>query len=270
MAFDYIKNLFKKKPQEAENDRIIVGDERYSEQTEGYNRLKDNLLYLNTDGTKTVIQIESSVAGEGKTTITANLAVSLGLTDKKIIAIDLDFRRPKLHRKFGISRDNGIAEFMRGESGKKDVIKSTDYKNVDIITRGGNVFNPSLILTSPKFKTLIAELREEYDYVLLDCAPVLLVSDFIHIAQVSDGVLFLVAYASTTKSQVAEAIKELKKNGADVLGTVFSKYDRKKDKYREGYHYYYKKHYLAIDDESDLNEKHDRIKNVIQSSKKDD
>lgn len=270
MTLDFIKNLFKKKPQETDNDKIVVGDESNPEKAEGYNRLKDNVLYLNTDGTKKVIQVESAVAGEGKTTVTANLAVSLGLTDKKIVVLDLDFRRPKLHRKFGVSRDTGIAEYMRGDIEKKDAIKNTGYKNVDIITRGGNVYNPSLILTSPKFKALIGELKEEYDYVLLDCAPVLLVSDFIHISQVSDGVLFLVAYGSTTKNQVTEAVKELKKNGAKVLGTVFTKYDSKKDKYGEGYHYYYRKHYSENTDESLSDEKHERIKSIIEKSNKND
>ena len=91
---------------------------------------------------------------------------------------------------------------------------------------------------------MIAHLREKYDYVLLDCPPVLLVSDYIHISKVSDGVLFIVAHAKTTKGQVAEAIKELKKNGANVLGAVFSMYDAKKSKYYRGGNYptrYYRK-----------------------------
>ena len=99
--------------------------------------------------------------------------------------------------------------------------------------------NPALILVSDKFKALIAELKEKYDYVFLDCAPILLVSDYIHISKVSDGVLFIVAHASTTKKQVAEAVKELRKNGANILGSVFTMYDKKKDKDFYGYGNYY-------------------------------
>lgn len=234
--------LFKKKKKRTMEgeERIVVKENSMSSKAEGYNRLTDNILYLNADGKNKVIQIESSVSHEGKTTVTCNLAVSLGLTDKKVIVVDLDFRKPRVQQRLGLTIDNGISEYMLGELTKDQIIKHSKYKNVDVITRGAKIYNSSLILVSDKFKNFIAELRAEYDYVLLDCAPVLQVSDYIHIAQVSDGVLFLVAYGSTTRSQVSDAIKELKKNGANLLGTVFSMYDRKKDR---GYDYYGKGYY---------------------------
>lgn len=216
---------------------------------EDYNRLKDNLLYMNADGKTKVFQIESSVAGEGKTTVACNLAVSLGMTDKKVIVVDLDFRRPRVHRMFGMSRETGISDYFLGNATLENIIRDSGYKNVEIITRGSEVYNPSLILVSDKFKSLIAELKEKYDYVFLDCAPVLQISDYIHILKVSDGVLFMVAYASTTKKQVAEAVKELRKNGANILGSVFTMYDRKKDKDFYGYGRQYK--YYLKDDEDD-------------------
>lgn len=240
----------KKKNKHVGNGKILVGES--GGHVEGYNRLKDNILYLNADGKNKVIQIESAVSGEGKTTVICNLAVSLGQTDKKVIVVDLDFRRPRTHRLFGVTKDVGVAEFMLGESGKEEIVKHTEYKNVDVITRGAEIYNSALVLVSDKFKELIADLREEYDYVLLDCAPVLQVSDFIHIAKISDGVLFLVAYASTTKAQVAEAVKELRKNGANILGTVFTMYDRKKDKdYAAGgkYYGYYRSYEKDVDPE---------------------
>lgn len=232
--------FFKKKKKSVEDVGIIVKENSMSSKIEGYNRLKDNILYLNADGTKKVIQVESSVSHEGKTTIACNLAVSLGLTDKKVVVVDLDFRRPRVQQRFDISIDNGISEYMLGTLDKKDLIKHTKYKNVDVITRGAKIYNSSLVLISDKFKALIDELRNEYDFVLLDCAPVLQVSDYINILRVSDGVLFLVAYGSTTRNQVSDAVKELKNNGAEILGTVFSMYDRKKDK---GYSYYGKGYY---------------------------
>ena len=228
--------LFKKKKQISYHDRIIVHETAKGRIVEGYNRLKDNLLYLNADGNTKVIQIESSSAKEGKTTVASNLGVSLGLTDKKVLIVDLDFRRPKIHRVFEVANDIGIAEYVLDKNTKEQIIKKTKYKNLDIITRGAEIFNSSLVLVSDKFKGLIASLREEYDYIILDCAPVLNVSDYIHISKVSDGVIFLMAYGITTKSQVVEAIKELKKNNARILGSVFSMYD---DKYGNYNYYYY-------------------------------
>lgn len=223
-------------------DKIVIKENAISNKIEGYNRLKDNLMYLNADGKNKVIQIESSISHEGKTTVACNLAVSLGLTDKKVIVVDLDFRRPRVQHRFDASIDGGIAEFMLGTLSKKEIIKKTAYRNVEIVTRGEKIYNPSAVLVSEKFKNFIKELREEYDYVLLDCAPVLQVSEYIHILQVSDGVIFVAAYGMTTKSQVAEAVKELRKNGANILGTVMSMYDPKANKtggyYQNAYGYY--------------------------------
>ena len=104
------------------------------------------------------------------------------------------------------------------------------------------VYNPSVILVSERFKNFIKELREEYDYVLLDCAPVLQISEYIHILQVSDGVIFVAAYGSTTKGQITDAVKELRKNGANILGSIMSMYDSKADK-RYGYYQNYAYNY---------------------------
>lgn len=239
--------LFKKRDKKViHEDKIIVNEKTISGKVEGYNRLKDNILYLNADGNTKVIQIESSVMHEGKTTVATNLAVSLGFTDKKVVVVDLDFRKANVHRRFNMHNDKGLSEYMLGSIDYDGLVQHTQYKNVDLITRGGKVYNSSVILVSDKFKQLMAKLREEYDFVILDCAPVLQVSDYINILSVSDGVLFLVAYGMTTRNQVTDAVKELKKNGARLLGTVFTMYDRKKDKgYGYGYGKYYGKGYYS-------------------------
>ena len=244
-------SLFKKREQLDKFGKIYV-NETDSAKFEDYNRLKDNVLYMNVDGNTKVIQIESALMSEGKTTVVSNLAVSLGLTNKKVIVVDLDFRRPKVHRMFSLSKDVGVAEYVLEDKNLEDVIKTTQYKNVDIITRGAKVYNSSLLLVSDKFKKLIAELREKYDFVFLDCAPVLQISDYIHVSKVSDGVLFLVAYGLTTKTQVFEAVKQLKQNNAKILGTVFTMYDNKSDKASYNKENYYKYRYIehpTIDEE---------------------
>ncbi len=230
---------FKKKKKSTFQSKIIISEDYSSVGSTGYTRLKDNILYMNADGKCKVIQIESSLSHEAKTTVISNLAVSLGITEKKVVVLDLDFRRPKLHRMFELEKENGIAEYMQKDVKVDDIIKRTKYKNVDIITRGSDIYNPSITFLSEKFANLIAELKEKYDYVLLDCAPVLQVSDYIHISKISDGVLFVIAYAKTTKNQVIEAINLLKKNNIKIFGTVFSMYDRKRDKEYNPYYKYY-------------------------------
>ena len=231
--------LLKKKNMQKGLSKIVVTEKTTGGYAEGYNRLRDNVLFLNAAGNTKVIQIESSVANECKTTVTCNLAVSLGYAGKKVVVVEADFRRPNAHRLFKADGDTGIAEFIMDKASKDEIVKHTDYPNVDLITRGGEITNPSLVFLSDKFKELIAELREKYDYVLLDCAPALQVSDYIHIAKVSDGVILLVAYATTSKFAVADAVAELKKNDVKLLGTVFTMYDRKKDYgHAFGYKYY--------------------------------
>ena len=250
--------MFFKKKKSNQNDipEIIVSENASGAKIEGYNRLRDNILFLNADGNNKVIQVESSIAHEGKTTVATNLAVSLGLTDKKVIVVDLDFHRPKVHRFLNTSIENGMAEYVLGQADIKDVIKHTDYKNVDIISRGAKIYNASVVFISDKFKTLIKTLREEYDYIILDCAPILQVSDYINISQVADGVLFLVAYGITTRSQVSDAIKELNKNNTKIFGTVFTMYDRKKSIYGENVYYgkgYYSYYRSSLEEENKNN-----------------
>ena len=205
---------------------------------EAYTRLKDNILYYCVDGSKKVIQIESSVAGESKTTTVANLAVSLGSAEKKVCVVDLDFRKPRIHRLFHIENKNGMSDFMIDKCTKEELIKQTEYKNVSIINRGGEINNPSVILTSHKIEELFDDLRKEFDIVLVDCPPVLLISDYIHISRLTDGVLFVVAYGKTKKKQVTEAINLLKKNNLDIIGSVFTFFDPKKSNSYSEYTYY--------------------------------
>lgn len=244
-----------KRKKEKFDSRIVIAENSTRVGSKGYTRLKDNILYLNADGKHKVIQIESSLSHECKTTVSANLAVSLGYTDKKVIILDLDFRRPRTHRMFKLQKEVGIAEYLLGNLSEQEIIKQTGYKNVDIITRGAEIYNPSLAFVSDKFKELIDSLREKYDFIILDCAPILQVSDYIHISKFSDGVLFLVAFGITTKAQVVEAVNELKKNNIEILGTVFTMYDRKKDREYNAYYKYYTyedEYYMDAKDDDEI------------------
>ncbi len=229
--------FFKKNRRKDLGVRKIVIGKGTTRRAMGYNRLTDNVLYMGTDGKNRVIQMESSCAAEGKSTICCNLAVSLGMTNKKVLVVDLDFHRPTTHMIFGLGKAQGIGEYMLGEATREQIIKKTEYENVDLVTVGDNVHNSSFILISDMFKNLIDSFRKDYDYILLDCAPVLMVSDYIHISKVSDGVLFVVAYGTTTKNNAVDAVNELRRNDIKILGSVLSMYEEDRDGYYGGYYY---------------------------------
>ena len=256
-----ITGIFKKKRIQRD-EAIVISKGGNSAFEESYNRLKDNILYCCGDEAHKVIQIESSIAGEGKTTLVSNLAVSLALNDKKVIVVDFDLRKSRIHRPFKVSKEIGIGEYASGEKTKEEIIKHTEY-GVDVITRGKKIYNASLVLSSQKIKDLISELKEEYDFVLLDCPPVLIISDYINITRFSDAVIFVVAAGYTKKSAVKEAYNLLIRAGANVIGSVMTFAEEsmhgysyyKYGKYgKYGYHYGYR-YYNSYGDKTDDEEK---------------
>lgn len=232
----------RKKHYEDRHNVIVVGKPGYENVTESFNRLKDNILYFNVDKKTNVILLSSATSREGKTTIITNLAVSLGLNDKKVVIVDCDLRAPKVHRPFEVSNDLGISNYMLENLSLEDVVTKTAYENVDLICRGPKIENPSAVITSNKFKELIYTLKEQYDYVLVDCSPILEISDYIHISTVTDGIIYAVAYGRTKKSQVKEAISLVKQSRIKILGIVYTMYDNKLRK-NDGYYLTYGKYY---------------------------
>ncbi len=214
--------------------KIIIGKKMGG--SESYYRLKDNIIYYSDNGKNKVFHIESSMSAEGKSTVAINLAVALAKSGKKVALLDLDFRRPKIHRAFNVMNLNGIAEYMLGECEKSDIIKPTEY-GVDVINRGKAAQNASIIFTSDKFKKLIEELREEYDIVLFDCPPILLVSDYIHISKLSDAAIFVVRAGVTHRSHLRESMELFKQSNIKVLGTVITYSNASKLNIRYGTYY---------------------------------
>lgn len=213
-------------------DAIVVTNTLNSA-NECYNALKDNLLMTDIKKNK-VLQIESCVSGEGKTTLACNLAVSLSFNDFKVLVVDLDFRKPRVNKLFEVPNENGLVDYVSGKIEFNKLVKNTKYENVDVITRGSSIYNPSFLLSSEKFIELINKLRDMYDFIILDAPPVLQISDYTHISKVSDGVLFVVCYRQTRKGELVEATELLQKAEIPVLGAVMTRVDGK-----DPYSYYY-------------------------------
>lgn len=236
--------IFNRKPSRSNRNNVIVVNKPGNELiTESLNRLKDNILFFNADNKLKVIQICSSTACEGKTTVLANLAVTMASSGLKVLLVEGDLRAPRSHHPFNLDIKCGIYDYILNNKSVKDIIKHTEF-NVDVITRGEKIENPSAVIASDKYKDLILSVKDQYDYVLVDCPPVLEISDYIHISRFTEGALFCVAYGQTKKQQVKEAINLLKKSNINVLGTVYTMVDVKHNNayINSRYSSYYTKH----------------------------
>lgn len=230
----------------------IYEGKQFSKQKEAFKRLRDNILFYSLDGNKKVIEIVSSISFEAKTTLAINLAVSLSQSDKKVLIIDLDLKKPKVHRTFGFINSDGLVDYLLGKTDRSSMIKHTAYKNLDVINRGSSAPDSSVIFESKKFQDLIEQLKSTYDFIILDSSPILLTSDYIYISKVSDGAIFAVAYAATKKQQVNEALSLLKSINTPIIGAVFTFFDSKRSADYADYYYDYYNYYSYDGKDSQL------------------
>ncbi len=159
---------------------------------ESVRSVRTNLSFLAAEKSNKVICITSDVAGEGKSFVAVNLASTLSLIDKKVILVGSDLRRSKLHKTFGVANDIGLSNYLADQCTEEDIIKHSRQENLDYIVSGPVPPNPSELLHSAKMVTLINSLRGKYDIVMIDTAPVGLVSDATPLVRMSDINLFVI------------------------------------------------------------------------------
>jgi capsular exopolysaccharide synthesis family protein len=172
--------------------------------------------------TKTIL-VTSAMLAEGKSTVTAFLALTSARSRlRKTLLIDCDLRRPTLHLLFSIPRQNGITEILNENRKTKEAIKKTSEPNLDIITAGKAVAHPTDVLNSTAIRKMIDEVRFYYDLILIDCAPILPVSDPIILAAETDGVIMVVKAGSTQREVVKRASDLMRDNKSRLLGIVLN------------------------------------------------
>ena len=204
---------------------------------EAYKTLRTNVSFSLTDndGCK-VIVVTSSLQGEGKSITAANLAISYAMTDRKVLLIDCDLRRPKLARLMQINGKVGLSNVIMQPRLLEKATISTSIRGLDIILSGDIPPNPSELLGSPRMQRLLETLRASYDFIILDSPPVNMVTDAVVLAPESDGVLFLVRAGHSERGAVLHAVEQLEYAKAKILGFVLNDVDMEKT------HYGYKKY----------------------------
>ncbi len=202
---------------------------------EPYNRLASNVKFANVDNPYKVVMFTSTDVNELKTTVCSNYAFTLAHNEAKVIILDLDTRKPRLHEVFKVERTGGIVEYLSGDIDKESLIKKTE-QGVDVITVGKKVVNPITLLESNKLKELITELKADYDYIILDTPPLIVCNDAAIISNLADGYVFNIAINQAKKKDVKTALEQLHEAGSNLIGINITKANVKD---KGGYDYYY-------------------------------
>ncbi len=214
--------------------RMLKAFSEKSPTAEAYRSLKIAIQFLSTDKGKSVFVVSSPSVSEGKSLTTANLGISFAQGGHKTLIIDCDLRKTVQHKHFDLDRKPGLTNYMYDEMTLGEVIRETGVPNLHIITGGKSPSNPAELLASQKMTDMLKEMREKYDFVLIDTPPVLVCSDSRVLAEKTDGMIMIVKVESTNIKALGHAINLTKHLNIELLGVVLNQVG-----YRFGRAYYY-------------------------------
>jgi len=206
------------------DNRPIAVSRPSDEAVEAYRGLRTNVQFLGLDQPINVIQLTSSMAGEGKTTTSANLAVVLAQAGHRVALVDADLRRPRVHEVFGIPQSPGFTDLLLGIEPRESVthFDVDGGSRLSVYPSGVVPSNPSELLSGRRTKRLLSEMGKHYDFVIVDSAPILPVSDSVALAGAVDGVIVVAQAGRATDDNVVDTLERLDRVSAPILGLVLN------------------------------------------------
>ncbi|HKZ52569.1 MAG TPA: polysaccharide biosynthesis tyrosine autokinase [Candidatus Acidoferrales bacterium] len=217
--------------------RIDTQGEQHMALSEAFRTLRTSVLLSTADRPPRALLVTSSQPGEGKTTISANLAISLAQLGRRVLLIDGDMRRPCIHRAFQVKEGAGLVSYLTGQRAWQEAVQTTRVPGLDVLVCGPIPPNPAELLSSDRMRLLIREVVGEYDFVVLDSPPLLNVADSRVLATLVEGVVLVVKGGATPRELVQRAQSNIRDVGAHVIGVVLNNLDVRADDY-----YYYRYH----------------------------
>lgn len=209
---------------------------------EVFRTLRTNIQFMNTKRNLKTVLITSTMPGEGKSWVAANLATTFAQADKKVLIIDADMRKGRQHRIFSLENKPGLSNYLL--EGNEDVnvdvlryVKPTDVENLYLMTNGDIPPNPSELLASNATINLIEKVKEIFDVIIFDGPPSLLVTDASIIARLVDTTIIVTEYNKTKKDNLVKVKKSLESVGASIAGTIINKNPVNPKKYKDSYYY---------------------------------
>jgi capsular exopolysaccharide synthesis family protein len=209
-------------PFKAAKQPLPVAEEPRTAAAEAFRKLRTNFGFLSVDRDSVCCVITSPNAADGKSTVAANLAVALAQSGQRVALVDADLRKPSLHKLFDLPQRVGTTTVLLDHADVHDALQQPGHGFPAVLTAGQLPPNPSELLGSQRMANLLAELRAAYDVVLVDCAPLLPVTDPMVVSQFADGVLLIARSGTTTRDHAAAVRAACGKAGATVFGAVLN------------------------------------------------
>ena len=209
---------------------FIVEKKPKSVAAEAYRSLRTNIQYSSFDNKYQTLVVTSANPGEGKTTVAGNLALALAQGESKVLLVDCDMRRPSIHKTFKISNTYGISDLLVGNK-KLESVANKYNDNLSIVPAGKIPPNPAEMLASKAMTAFLEEMKNYFDYIVLDTPPLQAVTDAQVLSTKVDGSLIVVRAGVTKKDAVHNAVSIIKKVKGNIIGTVLNVAETKNDKY---------------------------------------
>jgi capsular exopolysaccharide synthesis family protein len=217
---------------------VAADDDPFGRRAEDFRRLRTSLQFVDIDNPPKIIAVTSALPGEGKTSISVNLAAMLTEAGSSVCLVDADLRRPNVARTLRLVQDAGLTTVMIGQAAPEQVMQSTG--SFSVLTSGALPPNPAEMLGSEQFRAVLRSLADKFDHVVVDTAPVLPVADTTAMAAAVDGYLLVARFAKTNRGQVADAVHALQGVGTAMLGGILNMAPAKGDKDQYSYEYSYR------------------------------
>ena len=217
--------------------------------SEDYRTVRTSILLSHAEIPPKTIAFSSALPREGKTATAVNIAVAFSQLEKKVLLVDSDMRKPRLHRIFKVRNVGGLSGYLTGKVSIEDAVQKTNVKNIWLIPSGPIPPNPAELLNSGKMKGLIEKLKKRFDIVLLDTPPILAVVDAVITSSFIDSTVFIIQAGKTTRKPFLQAVEELKKAKGKIIGVLFNEAKARGEGYYSPYYRYSRYRYYGEEGE---------------------
>lgn len=206
--------------------------------SEAYRGIRTNIQFANIDKNIKTILVTSSTPGEGKTTTLGNLAVVLAANGHKVLVVDCDMRKPRIHKAFELSNKKGLSDLLVKGDDYKAYLHEIEGSDMEVLTAGKIPGNPSELLHSKAMKSVVEQMKEDYDYILFDTPPILPVTDAAVMSSYIDGAVLVITSGEIKRDVAKKAKDALVAVNANILGVVMNKVTVEDRKSYQSYYYY--------------------------------